>query len=210
MIRDISLPISDSMIVWPGDPKVKTSRVLDLKRGDPVTLTKMSMGTHTATHVDAPSHCYRGRMSVDEVPLSLLIGRAWVADTGNAAVLDAGILATLGIPRRLTRILFKTRNSREWKKSGRMKFRKDFVALTVDGAQWLVKRGVRLVGVDYLSVGPFTAPLPTHHVILKAGGIIVEGLNLSGVKQGYYSLVCLPMKLAGADGAPARVVLVDE
>lgn len=133
MIRDILRPISDCTIVWPGDPRVKTSRVLDLKRGDPITLTMMSLGTHTATHVDAPSHCYSGKMSVDEIPLDLLMGRAWVADAGRADVLDAKLLATLGIPHGVKSILFRTRNSREWTKTGARKFRKDFVALIVDG-----------------------------------------------------------------------------
>jgi arylformamidase len=127
----------------------------------------------------------------------------------EADALSADVLEGLGIPPGTERVLFRTRNSDRWARDER-EFDRRFVAITEDGARWLKARGVRLVGVDYLSVAPFDDVVPTHKILLGAGTVPVEGLNLSGVAQGVYQLVCLPLKIVGSDGAPARAILIEE
>ena len=144
---------------------------------------------------------------MDAIPLKSLLGRAYVVDLRNADVLDAETLESARIPPRTRRLLFKTRNSDHWAKEER-KFQRDFVAVDASGAEWLVKKGVKLVGVDYLSVAPFNDGAATHRILLEADVVIVEGLDLTRVSKGRYTLYCLPVKLMGSDGAPARAVLV--
>jgi arylformamidase len=141
------------------------------------------------------------------IPLKSLLGRAYVVDLRKADVLDAQALESARIPPRTRRLLFKTRNSDHWENEER-KFQRDFVAVDASGAEWLVKKGVKLVGVDYLSVAPFNDGVATHRILLEAGVVVVEGLNLARVSKGRYTLYCLPVKLMGSDGAPARAVLV--
>lgn len=208
-IYDISLPISESLITWPGDPPVHLTQVSHLERGDNATVTRLDLGAHTGTHVDAPCHFVLGGAGVDTLDLNVLVGPALVVEALEAEVLTADVLAALPIPPATTRVLFHTRNSDLWARGAR-EFAQDFVAVTEDGAQWLVARGIRLVGVDYLSVAPFRRSAPTHLALLRAGVIVVEGLNLSGVTPGVYQLVCLPLKIVGGDGAPARAILIDD
>jgi arylformamidase len=130
-----------------------------------------------------------------------------VIDMGKVEVLNASALEAAQIPSRTRRILFKTRNSAFWARQ-LSEFQKDFAAIDASGAEWLVRRGVQLVGVDYLSVAPYKKGLDTHKILLGAGIVVVEGLNLTGVSQGRYALYCLPLKLVGSDGAPARAILV--
>jgi len=166
------------------------------------------MGAHTGTHVDAPYHFLGGEApTVEKLPLKILSGRAYVLHLPEVDQITAAVLQTAEIPPRTRRLLFKTRNSQYWvnRTPG---FQRDFVAISADGAQYLVDRGVKLVGVDYLSVAPFQDSVPTHEILLKAGVVIVEGLNLADVSQGRYTLHCLPLKLVGADGAPARAILI--
>lgn len=206
-IYDITLTISDRLPVWPGDPPVRVSRVLDLARGDAVTLTHLDMGAHTGTHVDAPAHFIPGGATVETLPLEVLTGPARVVHLPDVDIITAEVLAAANIPPGATRVLFRTRNSDLWAR-GEREFRPDFVALSEDAARWLVARGVRLVGVDYLSVAGFDDPRPVHEILLRAGVVIVEGLDLSAVPAGEYDLVCLPLKIAGAEGAPARAILI--
>jgi arylformamidase len=206
-IYDISLLISESLVVWPGDPTVSVTQVSHLDRGDHATVSRLEMGAHTGTHVDAPAHFVQGGAGVDVLDLSALVGLALVAEARDADALTADVLAELAIPLGAERLLFRTRNSDLWAQG--VEFDEDFVAITEDGARWLVERGVRLVGVDYLSVAPFGVSKPTHEMLLQAGVVVVEGLNLSGVRPGMYQLVCLPLKIEGADGAPARAILMD-
>lgn len=206
-IYDITLTISNRLPVWPGDPPVQVSRVLDLARGDAVTLTHLDMGAHTGTHVDAPAHFISGGATVETLPLDVLIGPARVVHVPDVDVITAEVVATADIPLQTTRVLFRTRNSNLWAQ-GETEFRTDFVALSEDAARWLVAHGIRLVGVDYLSVAGFENPRPVHEILLRAGVIVVEGLDLSAIPAGEYDLVCLPLKIAGAEGAPARVVLI--
>jgi arylformamidase len=208
VIYDISLPISENLPVWPGDPPVQIRQVMRLDRGDEMTLTRLEMGAHTGTHVDAPAHFVVGGVTVDTLDLEVLIGPALVVHVPGAGALSSEVLDRLAIPPGTRRLLFRTRNSDLWA-HGRTDFCEDFVAITEDGARWLVDCGVRLVGVDYLSVSSYRDPIPPHLVLLRAGVIALEGLNLSAVAPGTYHLVCLPLRIQGAEGAPARALLMD-
>jgi arylformamidase len=206
---DISLTLAPDLPVWPGDPPVVLQRISDMRAGDPNNVTQMQLCVHAGTHVDAPSHFLGdGVPSVEQLPLHLLTGRAYVLHLPDEVTLiDAAILERAEIPPRTRRLLFRTRNSALWARQEKQ-FQTDFVALSADGARHLVERGVRLVGVDYLSVAPYHESVPTHKILLEAGVVILEGLNLSQVSQGRYTLYCLPLKIAGSDGAPARAILV--
>lgn len=208
-IYDVSLPISEELVVWAGDPPVRLPRLMDMARGDELTLSGLEISAHTGTHVDAPAHFLAGGAGVETLSLDSLVGPALVVAAPEVAALSAEVLAGLSIPAGAERLLFRTRNSELWARNER-RFVEDFVALTADGAQWLVERGVRLVGVDYLSVAPFADPAPVHRILLQAGVIALEGLDLSQVVPGWYQLICLPLKIVGGDGAPARVILMDE
>lgn len=206
-IFDISLTLSPSLVVWPGDPPVNLTQPASMERGDSFSLTRMDISAHTGTHVDAPAHFVAGGSGVDSLDLNVLIGPALVVDARSASALSAAVLESLAIPAGTQRVLFRTRNSELWRKSHTV-FDVDYVAVLADGAAWLVEHGVQLVGVDYLSVAPFAESAPTHQILLAAGVIAVEGLNLSEIEPGEYQLCCLPLKIAGADGAPARAVLI--
>jgi len=206
---DISLTISPDLPVWPGDPKIVIERVEKIKEGGNANVSRLDMGVHTGTHVDAPHHFLEDDpTTVDQLSLRILTGRAYVLHLPDEIdVITASTLARSEIPPRTRRLLFKTRNSNNWEEKPQ-KFHTDFVGLSADGAQFLVNRGVKLVGIDYLSIAPYKESRPTHEILLKAHVVIIEGLDLSQVSQGRYTLYCLPLKLAGSDGAPARVILV--
>jgi arylformamidase len=206
---DISLTISPDLPVWPGDPGVVVERVEKIEEGAAANVSQLRLGAHTGTHVDAPYHFLGGEAAtVEQLPLNMLTGRAYVLHLADEVdLITASVLEQAGIPPRTRRLLLKTRNSALWARKEN-EFQTDFVALSADGAQYLVDRRVRLVGVDYLSVAPFDQSVPTHEILLKAGIIVLEGLNLSEVSQGRYALYCLPLKIAGCDGAPARAILV--
>jgi arylformamidase len=208
-VIDISLPISEALAIWPGDPPIRITQPAHLDRGDRLTISRLGMGAHSGTHVDAPAHFIAGGAGVDALDLNVLVGPALVVHVPEADALSAGVLVELSIPPGTERVLFRTRNSDQWARGGD-KFLEDFVGITEDGARWLVEQAIQLVGVDGLSVGPFHDPVPTHLVLLRAGVVVVEGLNLGAVAPGVYPLVCLPLKIVGADGAPARVILIDE
>jgi arylformamidase len=161
------------------------------------------------THVDAPAHFIPGGAGIESLDLNVLIGPALVVEAGQVQAISAEVLDGLAIPAGTQRLLLRTANSRLWRRPENQ-FVEDFVAITADGARWLVEHGVRLVGVDYLSVAPFHDLVPTHQILLSAGVIPVEGLDLSHVEPGPYQLICLPIKMAGSDGAPARAVLITE
>ncbi len=206
-ILDVTLPIRPDMVVWPGDAAVRVEQVRSQAEGDRANVSAIHMGLHTGTHVDAPCHFIDGAASVDSLALDALIGPAWVADLGAAGAIAAEDLARAAIPENAQRLLLKTRNGRLWAEDA---FRADFAHLTPDAARWVVDHGIRLVGVDYLSVEAFGGDGATHEILLGAGVVVVEGLNLSEAAQGWYGLYCLPLKVLGGDGAPARVVLISE
>ena len=203
---DITVPLENGMPVWPGDPAFRLERVSSIAQGANANVSSLSCGAHVGTHVDAPVHFLDGAPAVEAMPLEALIGRAFVADLRRAKVIDAAALAKTRIPPGTRRVLLRTRNSEFWKR-GERTFQTGFVAVDASGAEWLVQRKVQLVGVDYLSVAPFKNSRPTHEILLGAGVVILEGVDLSRVPPGPYHLTCLPMKLVGSDGAPARAVL---
>lgn len=207
---DISVGISaDGTPVYPGDPGVEIVQHAALARGDAANVSLLRLGAHTATHVDAPAHFIEGAATVSELPLDALIGPAHVIHVPeDVRAVGESEVASL-VPRGAERVLFRTRNSSFW--AGRpAAFREDFTYLSPAGARELAGRGVRLVGIDYLSVEKFqSADFETHTVLLSRGVVILEGLNLGGVAAGPYELICLPLKIEGGagDGAPARAVL---
>jgi arylformamidase len=202
---DITVAISNELPVYPGDPPIKIERVMSLEKGDIARVSHVSFSTHIGTHIDPPYHFMADGISSDQIPLEVLIGAARVLDVGEAAVIDAALLEKFDLAG-VTRVLFKTRNSRFWAETN--EFQKDFVSLETDGAELLVRSGVRLVGIDYLSIEKFDFEKPTTHwTLLGAGVVVVEGLDLSGIQAGDYELICLPLKIKDGDGGPARVVL---
>ncbi|MFL7892459.1 MAG: cyclase family protein [Anaerolineales bacterium] len=204
---DITLTISPELPTWPGDPKIELERVRKIEEGSNANVSRVEMGVHTGTHVDAPFHFLPDGYTVDKLDLSLLAGRAYVLHLQDVDLITASVLDNAQIPPRTRRVLFKTRNSDYWA-SGSPDFQTEFVGISEDGAEYLVRRGVKLVGVDYLSVAPYGQSRPTHEILLSAGVVIVEGLDLSEVSQGRYTIYCLPLKLAKSDGAPARAILI--
>lgn len=206
-VYDVSVGLHPGMPVWPGDPPLELERISAIADGANANVSRLACGVHVGTHMDAPLHFVEGGASIESLPLKVLIGRAYVVNLPKVDVIDARCLQAADIPPRTRRVLFKTRNSALWAR-GESRFQEDFVAVDASGAEWLVRKGVQLVGVDYLSVAPFKKSKEVHEILLKAGIVIVEGLDLSKVSQGRYTVYCLPMKLVGSDGAPARVVLV--
>jgi arylformamidase len=209
-ILDISLPISPSLPVWPGDPAVELEQIASMDQGAEANVSRFSASVHVGTHVDAPHHFLNDHRTVENLPLEVLTGPCFVAQLPDGVdSITAEVLEGVPLPEGTTRLLFGTRNSHLWVKGG-TQFQTDFVAITQDGAEWLVAHGIQLVGVDYLSVSPYDDSVPTHTVLLRVGVVIVEGLNLSQVPRGFYDLYCLPLKLVGAEGAPARAILISK
>jgi arylformamidase len=204
---DISLPISPDLPTWPGDPEIVIERVDKIEEGANNNVSRLDMSVHAGTHIDAPFHFLPEGKTIEKINLNLLIGRVYVLNLPDVDLITAEVLDQAHLPPRTRRVLFKTRNSEYWAR-GEDNFQTDFVALSPDAATYLVQRGVKLVGVDYLSVAPYKKSRPTHEILLKAGVVIVEGLDLSAVSQGRYTLFCLPLKLVGSDGAPARAILI--
>jgi len=208
MILDVTVPITNSMPVWPGDPQVRLSPKSHLSRdkSHTVKLTAIEMGSHTGTHVDAPYHFVEGGKRLHEIPLEQLTGKATVLEIAGVRSIGLGNLEHLkwdGIER----VLFKTHNSKHWQDG---KFYEEFIYLEPDGAEFLVQRGIQLVGIDYLSIDKFKSEKhPTHFALLTRDIVILEGLNLSKVPAGEYTLLALPLNLQDADGAPSRVILTN-
>jgi arylformamidase len=202
---DVTVPLRSGMPVWDGDPPVSLRRVQSMTEGSICNLSGLDFGVHSGTHIDAPLHFISGAPGIEAAPLDALIGDVVVVDaTSVPRVIDPDALSRLGIPSGSERILFKTTNSSLWQRDT---FSREFVALSQDAAHDLIARGIRLVGIDYLSIGPFEDPAPTHVVLLQAGLVVLEGLDLSRVQPGAYRLICLPLLIPGSDGAPARTLL---
>ena len=206
LILDVSVPVSPGLPTWPGDPKISLTRASAISRGDAANVSRLDAGVHTGTHVDAPVHFVEGGTGIDSIPIETLVGPCLVveADPPGLELRPEDLPTTPHL-----RILFKTRNSRRWA-AGEESFDTEFVAVGVELAARLVSEGKILVGVDYLSVESYHAPFahPVHHALLEARVVVVEGLDLSRAEPGEYDLYCLPLKLVGSDGAPARTVLV--
>ncbi len=209
-IFDISLPLSPNLSVWPGDPPIVLEQVASMDAGDDCNLTRLTASVHSGTHVDAPHHFLNDGRTVEQLPLEVLTGRCYVVQLPDGVdMITADALERMSLPTGITRLLFGTRNSRWWMR-GETVFQEDFVAISADGARWLAEHRLQLIGIDYLSVAPFNDSIPTHQVLLQAGIILLEGLNLSAVPRGFYDLYCLPLNLLGAEGAPARAILISD
>jgi len=208
-IHDITLTLKPGIPNWPGEEGPLFKPISEIARGDVANVTLLSFASHTGTHVDAPFHFLSGGRTVDALPLDSLIGKALVVEMAEEGHISAAVLERARISQGTERILFRTRNSELWNSP---QFDKGFVALTPDAAKWLVDHDIKLVGIDYLSIEPFRAPRehPTHTTLLRAGVVIVEGLDLRAIRPGEYTVVCLPLKAFGLDGAPARVVLLED
>jgi arylformamidase len=202
---DVSVPLRSGMVTWPGDPEVRIERMLDMEKGNEVNLSRLDMGAHTGTHMDAPLHFIKSGKSLDEMPLTATVGPARVIEILDAESIKPDELVPHQIERG-ERILFKTKNStRDWINQP---FIEDFVYISTAAGQFLVARGVQTVGIDYLSVGGYEKNgAEIHHTLLGSGIWIIEGLNLSHVQPGRYELICLPIKIVNSDGAPCRAIL---
>ena len=200
-LHDISVPIHTGMHVYDGNPGFRLELVSSIAAGATANVSRLDLGVHNGTHVDAPLHFIDGDVGTEALELETLIGPAYVADaTAVSGDLDAEALGSVEFPSDVTRALFKTSNSQLWSRDS---FTRDFVRLTGSGARFLIERGVRLVGIDYLSIGDAEA----HQELLGARVIALEGLDLREVDPGAYELICLPLRLEGSDGAPARAIL---
>ena len=201
---DVSVPIRTGMATYPGNPPVLLEFTEQLERGDPATVSRLSLGVHTGTHVDAPAHFIRHASGVDRLPIEALIGVARIIDVSDAEAVTAKHLAPYEIGAG-ERVLLRTRNSvRCWNTD---EFVADYSYLEADAAALLAERRVHMIGIDYLSIGRGESIVAVHHILLGAGIVILEGLDLSHASAGWHDLICLPLRLEGRDGAPARALV---
>jgi len=212
-IYDISIPISPSMAVWPGDPPVKISQLTSIKQGEDANTSQISMCVHTGTHIDAPKHFLQGSKSIDKLPLEKLMGEVLVMQLMNdVAVIDDKSLKNhpkLDDLLHCNKVLFKTRNSQNWE-INQNKFTDKYVGLNTSAAAFLAELNLDLIGVDYLSIATFDDSEKPHKILLNKEIVLLEGINLRDVRPGIYNLFCLPLHIVDSDGAPARVILTDK
>ena len=203
-IYDVTVPLSADVPIFPGDPKFQLEPVHEIAKGHAYNLARLALGTQTGTHVDAPYHFLADGATVDQLPLEILMGKARVVELRARDRVDRADLLALDL-RDDIRVLLKTRMSGQMRHP---QYHEEVVYLTEDAATYLAQAGIKLVGIDYLSFEkPGSSEYPAHHALLSAGVVIVEGLDLSEVEPGEYDMTCLPLRIAGADGAPARVIL---
>jgi arylformamidase len=210
-IHDVTVPLTPGMTTWPNEPGPEITPLRRIAKGDSANVSTIRLGDHTGTHVDPPIHFIEGRGTMDDIPLDALIGPCLVLEYTGDGNIDGEWLAAQRVPPGTERILFKTPNSELWRDVAHP-FTRDFTAVRASAAQWCVDHGVRLVGMDYLSIepqGPEKAGYPTHKTLLGKGVVILEGLDLRGIAPGAYELVCAPLRIAKGDGAPARVFLIE-
>ncbi len=207
-ILDITIPLDEKTPLWEGDKGVSLKRVSWLSRGADFNVTRMEMGVHSGTHIDAPFHLFDHAVSVDAIPLEILVGDAQVVNIpASVGEISPDDLRKSGLESGVKRLLLKTRNSNFWKDDP-YSFRRDFVAINARTASFLVDEGIELIGIDYFSISPMADLKTPHEILLEAGVVILENVNLLGINAGFYQLVCLPMKLVGTDGAPVRAILI--
>jgi len=201
---DVSVPLDANLPTYPGNTPYSLEAIKRIKDGASSNVSTMHLSVHSGTHVDAPRHFFDEGPGVEALPLDLLCGRARVIELTTRRAITADELAAHPLVEDV-RVLIKTHNSRLW---GSPAFQTDFIGVTESGAKYLVEHGIKVVGVDYLSVEEFKAPgAPAHHALLGGGVVVIEGLNLRDVDAGVYEMFCLPLPAVGSDGAPARVVL---
>lgn len=209
-IHDVTFTVEQGMSVWPGDDPVQLDRQQKIEDGANANVSFLGLSVHTGTHIDAPLHFLKEGYGVEQIPLDLLIGPAQVIQVPeDAKVIDSKTLEKIVLKPGIKRVLFKTAVSLQ-QTTLTQEFKTDFVGVAADAAQILVDKGVNVIGIDYLSIAPYKNSRPTHEILLNANTLIIEGLNLADVDEGLYTLYCLPLKLKGSDGAPARVILIQE
>ena len=207
-IYDVSLALRTGGLVYPGNPAIAITAQQAIAQGAGANVSRIDFGSHTGTHVDAPKHFFDDGAGVDALALDVLMGPCRLLAFSDAVMSIGEAELRAHDLSGVTRVLLKTRNS-AWLASGSTEFHPDYTYVAPDGAEYLARIGVRLVGVDYLSVEQFhSGHHRTHRTLLARGIVIVEGLLLSEPPAGSYELRCLPIKLAGLDGAPARAVLI--
>ena len=210
-IHDVSLVLRPEMVTWPGEPAPRIEPLKRISRGDGNNVSILTLGDHTGTHVDPPLHFIEGGNTVDKLPLDALVGPCLVMAFDGPGHVSEDWLDRAKIPAKTERILFKTPNSARWA-DPTAPFTRDFTTINASAARWCVGHGIKLVGIDYLSIepqGPEKAGYPVHNTLLRAGVVIVETLDLRGIEPGTYELVCAPLKIKDGDGAPARVFLIE-
>lgn len=209
-VIDISVPISSSTIVWPGDPKVVIRQLASISDGAESNLSQIRMSVHTGTHIDAPAHFIEGGNTIGDILLPKLIGRVLVIEMGE----EVGVISEQNLIRHpqindlrtAAKVLFKTRNSHLWHMRPHI-FREDYVGIDTSGAKFLTQFKLDLIGIDYLSISPFNDLEKPHQILLGKDIVLLEGVDLSRVAPGFYQLHCLPLKLQECEGAPARAIL---
>lgn len=205
-IYDLSIDISENTVVWKTDPKVKFKQVKSISKGDSANISEIKMGTHTGTHIDAPLHFINSKKSIDKIKPAKLLGKVSVIQILSKKIIEPEDLKNKIL---LEKVIFKTDNSLLWKKN-LTEFQHNYSAISSRTAKFLIKNKIHLAGIDYLSIGLTGKDSHlTHKLLLKNNIVIVEGLNLSEVKEGIYNIVCAPLKLKGLDGAPTRVFLIE-
>jgi arylformamidase len=201
---DVTVPLDASLPNYPGNQPFVLDAVKRIANGDSSNVSAIRMSAHAGTHVDAPRHYFDDGAGVEALALEMLLGRTRVIEVTSRNGIGADELAVHNLSEDV-RVLIKTHNSKLW---GSPEFHPDYVGVTASGAEYLIAHGIKVVGVDYLSVEAYKTPgAPAHHALLGGGAIVIEGLNLRDVEPGIYDMLCLPLRVVGADGAPARVVL---
>ena len=202
-IHDITMPLSAELPVYPGDPPVEVAPCLSIACGDLANVSRVTLCSHSGTHIDPPRHFSDAGSSVDQIPLERLLGRAQVVEIRGVGMIGREELSRFHL-KGIERLLLKTDNSQLW---GKSEFQQDFTALALDGARFLLESGVKLVGIDYLSVESVEGNGEVHRMLLDNDVLILEGINLAEVSPGEYELICLPLKIKNGDGAPVRALL---
>ncbi len=209
-ILDISIEISPQTVLWENDPRINIESVQKIKEGAEFGVTRLEMGVHNGSHIDAPSHFIEKGKSVDQIPLEVLVGPAQVIEIDDSIhQITAQVLKNAKITISIKKVLLKTRNSKYWHTKSN-EFKRDFAGIVSNGAEYLVRSGIELVGIDYLSISPFDDLYEPHRILLRNGVVILEAIDLSAVESGVYDLYCLPLKLKGVEGAPVRAILVQD
>ena len=206
---DISIPISNKTLVYKDDVPFEIQKKITKIDNGSITTSNISMSSHTGTHIDAPHHFFNDGITIDEINPELFIGSTYVAEIlDHDEQIGEKQIENITIPNGISRILFKTNNSTLWKKH---EVQSNFTSLSLYAAEWLINNNIQLVGIDYLSVDTFTtSSFPIHQKLLKNNVIILEGLDLSRISQGIYTLICFPLNIISGDGSPARAILIEE
>lgn len=203
---DVSLPIVSTMHTMPGNTAALIHPDQRLVMGDGANLSSLTISLHAGTHIDAPCHQFEGQDGIDALPLDQVVGPAWVAAIPDVKIVTRADLESAAIPVDTVRLLLKTANSRHLRDE--VPFLQQYVGLENDGAEWVVERGITVIGIDYLGIEPPGRIMSrTHHILMEAGVTIIEGLDLAVIESGAYLLLCLPLPIIGGDGSPVRIVL---